>query len=201
MTKQKLAQTRAGQTRGLGSRSRRHRPPRERWEEARGGRRPRPTMEDPSPDDAGQKTVRRSRRAGRDEGGSRTLRRSAGGCTKRLGAAGTRGTMWKTASASPPSGGRPRLVADHTHKEPCTKTAGRGPVPFYPSPSRGVRFIYLFTGCFIREEPPRCRLSFPRESWRKEGASCTPAGLPDQSSPTKDKNEERTLECTHTHPR
>ena len=24
--------------------------------------------------------------------------------------------MWKTASASPPSGGRPRLVADHTHK-------------------------------------------------------------------------------------
>ena len=102
-TKQKLAQTRAGQTRGLGSRSRRHRPPRERWEEARGGRRPRPTMEDPSPDDAGQKTVRRSRRAGRDEGGSRTLRRSAGGCTKRLGAAGTRGTMWKTASASPPS--------------------------------------------------------------------------------------------------
>ena len=44
-----------------------------------------------------------SRRAGRDEGGSRTLRRSAGGCTKRLGAAGTRGTMWKTASASPPS--------------------------------------------------------------------------------------------------
>ena len=23
--------------------------------------------------------------------------------------------MWKTASASPPSGGRPRLVADHTH--------------------------------------------------------------------------------------
>ena len=43
-------------------------------------------------------------------GGSRTLRRSAGGCTKRLGAAGTRGTRWKTASASPPSGGRPRLV-------------------------------------------------------------------------------------------
>ena len=31
----------------------------------------------------GQKTVRRSRRAGRDEGGSRTLRRSAGGCTTR----------------------------------------------------------------------------------------------------------------------
>ena len=54
-------------------------------------------------------------RAGRDEGGSRTLRRSAGGCTKRLGAAGTRGArgaMWKTASASPPSGGRPRLVAE-----------------------------------------------------------------------------------------
>ena len=69
----------------------RHRPPRERWEEARGGRRPRPTMEDPSPDDAGQKTVRRSRRAGRDEGGSRTLRRSAGGCTKRLGAAARQG--------------------------------------------------------------------------------------------------------------
>ena len=112
MTKQKLAQKRAGQTRGRRSRSRRHRPPRERWEEARGGRRPQPTMEDPSPDDAEQTTVRRSSRAGRDEGGSRTLRRSAGGCTKRLGAAGTRGTMWKTANASPPSGGRPRLVAD-----------------------------------------------------------------------------------------
>ena len=65
MTKQKLAQTRAGQTRGLGSRSRRHRSPRERWEEARGGRRPRPTMEDPSPDDAGQTTGRRSSRARR----------------------------------------------------------------------------------------------------------------------------------------
>merc|ERR1712078_949039 len=103
-------------------------------------------MEDPSPDDAEQTTGRRSRRAGRDEGGSRMLLRSAGGCTTRLGAAGTRGTMWKTASASPPSGGRPRLVADHTHKEPYTKTAGRGPLPFYPSPSRGVRFIYLFVG-------------------------------------------------------
>ena len=55
-TKQKLTQTRAGQTRGLGSRSGRHRPPRERWEEARGGRRPQPTM-DPSPDDAEQTTV------------------------------------------------------------------------------------------------------------------------------------------------
>ena len=98
----------------------------------RRARRPRPTMEDPSPDDAGQKTVRRSRRAGRDEGGSRTLRRSAGGCTKRLGAAGTRGTMWKTASASPPSGGRPRLVADHTHKEPCTKIARAGACSFLP---------------------------------------------------------------------
>ena len=44
------------------------------------------------------------------------------GCTKRLVAAGTQGTTWMTASASPPSGGRPRLVADHhwrtTHKEP-----------------------------------------------------------------------------------
>ena len=46
---------RAGQTLGLGSRSRRHRPPRERWEEARGGRRPQPIMEDPPPDDAGQR--------------------------------------------------------------------------------------------------------------------------------------------------
>ena len=29
--------------------------------------------------------------------------------------------MWKTASASPPSGGRPRLVADHTHKRTLHK--------------------------------------------------------------------------------
>ena len=81
----------------------------------------------------GEAELGRSRRAGRDEGGSRTLRRSAGGCTKRLGAAGTRGTMWKTASASPPSGGRPRLVADHTHKEPCTKIARAGTCSFLPT--------------------------------------------------------------------
>ena len=69
VTKQKLAQTRAGQTRGLGSRSRRHRPPRERWEEARGGRRPQPIIEDwhPPPDDAGQTTGESwSRRAWRE---------------------------------------------------------------------------------------------------------------------------------------
>ena len=70
VSKQKLAQTRAGQTRGLGSRSRRHRPPRERWEEARGGRRPRPTTEDPSPDDAGQTTVRRADAQGETRGGA-----------------------------------------------------------------------------------------------------------------------------------
>ena len=44
--------------------------------------------------------------------------------------------MWKTASASrstsPPSGGRPRLVADHTHKEPCTKIARAGTCSFLP---------------------------------------------------------------------
>ena len=77
-------------------------------------------MEDPSPDDAGQKTVRRSRRAGRDEGGSRTLRRSAGGCTKRLGAAGTRGTMWKTATASgrtTPASRRPHPQRTPLHKD------------------------------------------------------------------------------------
>ena len=111
-TKQKLPQTRAGQTRGLGSRSRRHRPSRERWEEARGGRRPQPTMLYGGPvtrrrraDDGEAEQSRRARR-GREQD---VLRRSAGGCTKRLGAAGTRGTMWKTASASLPSGGRPRL--------------------------------------------------------------------------------------------
>ena len=129
VTKQKLVQTRAGQTRGLGSRSRRHRPPRERWEEARGGRRPRPTMEDPSPDDAGQKTVRRSRRAGRDEGGSRTLRRSAGGCTKRLRAAGTRGgpSMWKTASATdaaPAARFRPHEASDGRRGLVCSTRLG-----------------------------------------------------------------------------
>ena len=48
-------------------------------------------------DDVEAEQTRRARR-GRE---CRTLRRSAGGCTKRLGAAGTRGTMWKTASASP----------------------------------------------------------------------------------------------------
>ena len=100
-------------------------------------------MEDPSPDDAGRTTVRRSSHAGRDEGGSRTLRRSAGGCTKRLGAAGTRGTMWKTASASPPSGGRPRLVAGHTHKEPCTHRTGGDLFPFTHLTVEVSVFIYL----------------------------------------------------------
>ena len=36
------------------------------------------------------------------------------------------------ASASPPSGGRPRLVADYTHKEPCTKIARAGTCSFIP---------------------------------------------------------------------
>jgi len=56
--------------------TRRHRPPRERWEEARGGRRPQRTMEAQSPDDAGQTTGRRSRRAGRDEGGRGTTKKT-----------------------------------------------------------------------------------------------------------------------------
>ena len=43
--------------------------------------------------------------------------------------------------ASP--GGRPRLVVDHTHKEPCTKIERAGACSFCPSQSRGVRF-YLF---------------------------------------------------------
>ena len=90
----------------------RHRPPRERWKEARrekwheevqvaatslklnrlsyGG----PAARRRRADDGGE--LEQTRRA-RREGGSRTLRRSAGGCTQRLGAAGTRGTMWKTA--------------------------------------------------------------------------------------------------------
>ena len=136
--------------------------------------------------DAGQTTVRRSRRAGRDEGGSRTLRRSAGVCTKRLGAAGTRGTMWKTASASPPSGGRPRLVADHTHKEPCTKTAGRGPVPFYPSPSRGVRFIYLF----IENE----HLSF-KSRGTHASRSTTSADMSHRTEERRWRDEQRRAEC------
>ena len=40
----------------------------------------------------------------------------------------------ETASGSlPPSGGRPRLVADHTHKEPCTKIARAGACSFLPT--------------------------------------------------------------------
>ena len=38
----------------------------------------------------------------------------------------------RLASASPPSGGRPRLVADHTHNEPCTKIARAGTCSFLP---------------------------------------------------------------------
>ena len=79
-------------------------------------------------EDGEAEQTRRVRR-GREQDFAEISRR---GCTKRLGAAGTRGTMWKTASASPPSGGRPRLVADHTHKEPCTKIARAGACSFLP---------------------------------------------------------------------
>ena len=86
-----------------------------------------------------------------DEGGSRTLRRSAGGCTTRLGAAGTRGTMWKTASASPPSGATPASRRPHPqrtlHKD---RTGGDLFLfRFHPSHSREVSVFYLFTlrGC------------------------------------------------------
>ena len=52
------------------------------------------------------------------------------------------------------------LVADHTHthkvKEPCTKIARRGPVPFYPSHSIEVSvFIYVSTVCVHNSEAPR----------------------------------------------
>ena len=47
-------------------------------------------------DDGGELEQTRRARRGREPD---ALRRSAGGCTKRLGAAGTRGTKWKTASA------------------------------------------------------------------------------------------------------
>ena len=54
--------------------------------------------------------------------------------------------MWKTASASPPSGGRPRLVADHTHKEACTKTAEGGDLFLFTHllVEVSVLVIYLF---------------------------------------------------------
>ena len=48
--------------------------------------------------------------------------------------------MWKTASASPLAGGRPRLVADHTHKEPCTKIARAGPCSCLPIRKRNFSF-------------------------------------------------------------
>ena len=51
--------------------------------------------------------------------------------------------MWKT-SASPPSGGRPRLVAVHTHKEPCTKIARPGDLFLFTHLTVEVSvFIYL----------------------------------------------------------
>jgi len=97
------------------------------------------------------------RRAGRDEGGSRTLRRSAGGCTKRLGAqqgpegpCGSRLVLVPHRRTTPASRRpHPQCTKKFTTKLPRTTPAqrshGRGPVPFYPSPSRGVRFIYLFS--------------------------------------------------------
>jgi len=72
--------------------------------------------------------------------------------------------MWKTASASPPSGGRPRLVSPttpaHPHKEPCTKIARAGTCSFFSytpiSHSREVSvFIYL-CGVFFGWDARAC---------------------------------------------
>ena len=79
-------------------------------------------------DDGEAEQTRRARR-GREQDFAEISRRMY---EEIKGAAGTRGTMWKTASASPPPGGRPRLVADHTHKEPCTKIARAGTCSFLP---------------------------------------------------------------------
>ena len=56
--------------------------------------------------------------------------------------------MWKTASASPPSGGRPRLVArDHTHKRTLHKDRKGGDLFFFTHLTVErcpFLFIYLF---------------------------------------------------------
>ena len=142
-TKQRLAQTRAGQTRGRGSRSRRHRPPRERWEEARGGRRPQPTMEDART--SRQTTQGRRRGGGADAQGE--TREGAVLCGdqqedvrrdfRSSRSAGTRGTMWKTALVvvlvpthredNPGASRRP-----HPQRSLCTKIARAGTCSFLP---------------------------------------------------------------------
>ena len=56
--------------------------------------------------------------------------------------------MWKTASASPPSGGRPRLVvADHTHiRRTLHKDRTGGDLFLFTHLTVEVSvFIYLFT--------------------------------------------------------
>ena len=126
MTKQKLAQTRAGQTRGRGrgsrSRRHRHRPPRERWEEARGGRRPQNRIWRTSRQTTqGRRRGRVGADAGRDERRSRTLRRDQQEDVRRDRSSrdpGTRGTT---------CGRRPVLVP---HREDdATTPASRRPPP------------------------------------------------------------------------
>ena len=95
-------------------------------------------------DDGEAEQTRRARR-GREQDVA-SLRRSAGGCTKKIGAAGTRGTMWKTASArSPPPGDRTTPASRRPHPQRTLHKDRTGRVPFYPSHSREVSvFIYLF---------------------------------------------------------
>ena len=114
---------------------------------------------------ARQTTGRRSRRAGgRDEGGGAGLcgdqqedvyeeiRSSRDPSSEPASAEGDhphvrRGekTRLVLESLVPHREDRPRLVADHTHKEPCTAKIARAGTcsSFYPSHSRGLRF-YLF---------------------------------------------------------
>ena len=43
-----------------------------------------------------------------------------------------------------PPGGRPRLVADHTHNEPCTKIARAGACSFLPISQREVSVLFFY---------------------------------------------------------
>ena len=76
------------------------------------------------------RTTTACRRAGRDEGGSRTLWESAGGCTKKLGAAevpkGQCGRRLECSFSCSPA----LFTRVAPHEEPCTKIAWAGTCSF-----------------------------------------------------------------------
>jgi len=73
--------------------------------------------------------------------------------------------MWKTASASPPSGGRPRLVArDHTHKRTLHKDRKGGDLFFFTHLT-GESCPFLFIYLTRAQTSTRIEVTWTTKNW------------------------------------